>query len=175
MSSIDIKLETNAIQDLLQELVCLMKNNIISAAYKPNKQITSDFAYFAQSLVTQWLICMQMNTSKNKTEINHSNEISIEITVKAIEDVLKDSYDRNQNRYRPDYRPRPITTTQTIADKTLFVLDLRTKTSEIAQIALGIEINAIATDPTIVTPRTVGNIQGNDHMIGMTPKQDIVS
>ena len=38
-----------------------------------------------------------------------------------------------------------------------------------------IEIGAIVADPTIVDPRTIGTIQGNDNMIGTIPEQGIVS
>ena len=38
-----------------------------------------------------------------------------------------------------------------------------------------IEIDAIVSDPTIVDPRTIGTIQGNDNMIETIPEQVIVS
>ena len=68
-----------------------------------------------------------------------------------------------------------VTTTKTTADNTLLILDPRTITSEIAQKALRIEIDAIKADPTIVDPRTVGTTQGNDKMIETIPEQGIVS
>ena len=49
---------------------------------------THDFVNFAESQVTQKHIAMQTETLKNKTDSNHSNEISSEITIKAIEDVV---------------------------------------------------------------------------------------
>ena len=68
-----------------------------------------------------------------------------------------------------------VTTTKTTAENTLLILDPRTKTSEIAQKALRIEIDAIIVDPTIVDPRTTGNIQGNANMIETIPEEGIVS
>ena len=68
-----------------------------------------------------------------------------------------------------------VTTTKTTADNTLPILDLRTITSEIAHKALRIEIDAIIADPTIVDPRTIGTIPGNDNMIETIPEQGIVS
>ena len=64
-----------------------------------------------------------------------------------------------------------VTTTKTTADNTLIILDPRTITSEIAHKALRIEINAIIADPTIVGPRTIGTIQGNNKMIETVPNK----
>ena len=68
-----------------------------------------------------------------------------------------------------------VTTTKTTADNTLFILDLKTITSEIAHKALRTEISAIVADLTIVDPRTIGTIPGNDNMIETISEQGIVS
>ena len=84
----------------------------------------------------------------------------------------EDSYDRNQNRYRQDYRPRNSYHNR---DNTLLILDLRTITSEIAHKALRIEMGALVSDPTTVDPRTIGTIHGNDNIIETIAEQGIVS
>ena len=120
---------------------------------------------------------MQTETLKNKTDSNHSKEISLEITIKAIEDVVKEKIVMIEIRTDTDKTLDHITvtTTKTTADNTLLILDLRTITSEVAHKALRIEIDAIIADPTIVDPRIIGTIPGNDNMIETIPEQGIVS
>ena len=100
---------------------------------------------------------MQTETLKDKPDNNHRKQISSEITIKAIEDVVKEkivtieiktSSDKNTDQ-------KPVITTKTTADNTLLILDLRTLTSEIAHKASRIEIGAIIADSTIVDPRTI--------------------
>ena len=120
---------------------------------------------------------MQIGTLKNKTDSNHSKEISSEITIKAIEDVVREKIVmieiRTDTGKTLDHET--VTTTKTTADNTLLILDLRTITSEIAHKALRIEIHAIIADPAIVDPRTIGTIPGNDNIIETIPEQGIVS
>ena len=120
---------------------------------------------------------MQTETLKNKTDCNYSKEISSEITIKAIEDVVQEKIVMIEIRTDTDKTldPVTVTTTKTTADNTLLILDLRTITSEIAHKALRIEINAIIADPTIVDPRTIRTIPGTDNMIETIPEQVIVS
>ena len=120
---------------------------------------------------------MQTETLKNKTDSNHSKEISSEITIKAIEDVVQEKIVMIEIRTDTDKTLDhvTVTTTKTTADNTLLILDLRTITSGIAHKALRIEIDAIIADPTIVDPRTIGTIPGNDNMIETIPEQGIVS
>ena len=120
---------------------------------------------------------MQTETLKIKTDSNHSKEISSEITIKAIEDVVQEKIVMIEIRTDTDKTLDhvPVTTTKTTADNTLLILDLRTITSESAHKALRIEIDAIIADPTIVDPRTIGTIPGNDNMIETIPEQGIVS
>ena len=120
---------------------------------------------------------MQTDTLKNKTDNNHSKEISSEITIKAIEDVVQEKIGTIEIKTDTDKNTdqQTVTTTKTTADKSLLILDLRTITSEIAHKALRIEIGAIVADPTIVDPRTIGTIQGNDNMIETILEQGIVS
>ena len=120
---------------------------------------------------------MQTKILKNKTDSNHSKEISSETTIKAIEDVFQEKI--VMIRMRTDtgrtIDQETVTTTKTTADNTLLILDPRIITSEIAHKALRIEINAIIADPKIVDPRTIGTIQGNDNMVKTIPEQVIVS
>ena len=120
---------------------------------------------------------MQTETLKNKTDSNHSKEISSEITIKAIEDVVQEKIVMIEIRTDTDKTLDhvTVTTTKSTADNTLLILDLRTITLEIAHKALRIEIDAIIADPTIVDPRTIGIIPGNDNMIETIPEQGIVS
>ena len=120
---------------------------------------------------------MQTETLKNKTDCNHSKEISSEITIKAIEDVVQEKIVMIEIRTdtKKTLDPVTVTTTKTTADNTLLILDLRTITSEIAHKALRIEINAIIADPTIVDPRTIRTVPGTDNMIKTIPEQVIVS
>ena len=121
------------------------------------------------------LLCKK--TLKNKTDNNHSKEISSEITIKATEDVVHEKIVMIGIRTDTDKTTDQgtVTTTKTTADNTLLILDPRTITSEIAHKALRIEIDAIIADPTIVDARTIGSIQGNDNMIETIPEQGIVS
>ena len=66
-----------------------------------------------------------------------------------------------------------VTTTTTTVDNTLLIL--RTITSEISYKYLRLDIGAIAADPTIVDPRTLGTIPGNDYNIDTIPERAIVS
>ena len=120
---------------------------------------------------------MQTETLMSKTDSNHSNEISSEITIKSIEDVVQEK--RVMIEFRTDTEKtvdqETVTTTKTTTEKTLLTLDRRTITSEIAHKALRIEMGNIVADPTVVDSRTIGTIQGNDNMIEATPVQDIVS
>ena len=120
---------------------------------------------------------MQTKTLKNKTDSNHSKEICSEITIKTVEDVVQEKIAmigiRTDTGRTIDQET--VTTTKTTADNTLLILDPRTITSEIAHKALRIEIDAMIADPTIVDPRTIGTIQGNDNMIETIPEQGIVS
>ena len=120
---------------------------------------------------------MQAETLKNKIDSNNSKRISSEITIKAIEDVLQEKIVIIEIRTDTDktLEHETVTTTKTTADNTLFILDLRTITSEIAHKALRIEIDAIIADPATVDPRTIGTIPGNDNMIETIPEQGIVS
>ena len=120
---------------------------------------------------------MQTETLMNKTDSNHSKEISSEITIKAIEDVVQEKIVMIEIRTDTDKTldHKTVTTNKTTADNTLLILDLRTITSEIAHKALRIDIVAIIADPTIVDHRTIRTIPGNDNMIETIPEQGIVS
>ena len=120
---------------------------------------------------------MQTETLKNKTESNHSKEISSEITITAIEDVVQEKIVIIEIRTDTDktLNQETVTTNKITADNILLILDLRTITLEIAHKALRFELEAIVADPTIVDPRNIGTIQGNDNMIETIPEQSIVS
>ena len=122
---------------------------------------------------------MQTKTLKNKTDSNHSKEISAEITIKAIEDVVQEKIVmigiRTDTDKTTDQETVTVTTTKTTAYNTLFILELRTITSEIAHKALRIEIAAIVADPKIADPRTIETIHGNNNMIETILGQGIVS
>ena len=120
---------------------------------------------------------MQTKILKNKTDSNHSKEISSEITIKAIEDVVQEKIVMIEIRTDTDRTidQEKVTTTKKTADNTLLILDLRTINSEIAHKALRLEIDAIVAGPTIVDPRAIGAIQGNDNMIETIPEQGIAS
>ena len=120
---------------------------------------------------------MQTKILMNKTDNNHSKEISSEITIKAIEDVVQEKIVMIGIRTDTDKTTdqETVTTTKTTADNDLLILELRTITSEIAHKALRIEIAAIVADPTIADPKTIETIQGNNKMIETIPGQGIVS
>ena len=111
---------------------------------------------------------MQTETLKNKTDSNHSKEVSSEITITAIEDVVQEKIVMIEIRTDTDKTTdqEKVTTTKTTTDNTLLILDLRTITSEIAHKVLRIEICAMITDPAIVETRTIGTIQVNNNLIG---------
>ena len=92
---------------------------------------------------------------KNKTDNNHSKEISSEITNKATEDVVHEKIVMIGIRTDTDKTTdqETVTTTKTTADNTLLILDPRTITSEIAHTALRIEIDAIIADPNNRRPQ----------------------
>ena len=92
---------------------------------------------------------MQTETLKNKTESNHSNEISSEITFTAIEDVVQEKIVMIEIRTDTDktLNQEKITTNKITADNILLFLDLRTITLEIAHKALRLELDAIVADP----------------------------
>ena len=179
-SSIDNKMEIDGIKDQLQELASLMKNNRISAAYNPNeprnKQNHTRFCKFCRKSGHTIAYCYA-NRDFKKQNRQQPQEISSEITIKAIEDVVQEKIVMIEIRTATDRTLDhvTVTTTKITADNTLLILDLRTITSEIAHKALRIEIDAIIADPTIVDPRTIGTIPGNDNMIETIPEQGIVS
>ena len=120
---------------------------------------------------------MQTDTLKNKTDSNHSKEIRSQMTTKAVEDVVQENLVMIEIIRDTDKTidQETVTLTKKTADITLLILDLRTITSEIAHKALRTDIDAIVADPTILDPRTKRTIQWTDNIIGMIPKQDIVS
>ena len=120
---------------------------------------------------------MQTETLKSKIDSNQSKELSPEITIKAIEDVVQEKIVVIEMRKDTDKTTdkETVTTTKTTEDNTLLILDLRTIPSEVAHKAFRIEIGAIVADPTIVGPRTIGTFQGNNKKIETFTEQGIVS
>ena len=111
-SSIDNKMDIDGIKDQLQELASLMKNNRNSAAYNPNeprnKQNHTQFCKFCRKSGQTIAYCY---ANKDFKEQNRQQP--------KLRDKFRDnyqsyrgrrprevSYDRYQNRYIQDYRPR---------------------------------------------------------------------
>ena len=180
-SSIDNKMDIEVIKDQLKDLASLKKNNRISAAYNPNepknKQNHTRFCKICKKSGHTIAYCYTNRDFKeqNRKQPQQRDKFRDNYQNYRGRRPREDSYDRNQNRYRQEYRPKNSYFNQDNRRQYSLILDLRKITSEIAHKALRIEMGAIVADPTIVDTRTTGTIQGNDNKIEKILEQVIVS